>query len=63
LLEQAIRDHHLTRNGMLAARTSLGDVDFGFGWGTAHFEGVLPVVPVTMQTPDAEAAFGLQPSG
>lgn len=63
LLEQAILDHQLTRDGVLAARGSLGDVDFGFGWGAARFEGTLPVVPVTIQVPDAEATFGLQPEG
>jgi len=63
LLEQAIADHTLTWDGVLAARDELGDVDFGFGWGASRFEGTLPVVPVTMQTPDPEAVFGLQPAG
>lgn len=63
LLEQAVLDGTLTRQGVLTARSRLGDVDFGFGWGPAHFDGELPVVPVTISTPDPEAVFGLQPSG
>jgi ABC-type branched-subunit amino acid transport system substrate-binding protein len=62
LLEQAIVDHVLTWNGVLAARSELGDVDFGFGWGSARFDGTLPVVPVTIQIPDVGAVFGLQPT-
>ncbi len=62
LLEQAIGDHALTWGGVLAARSELGDVDFGFGWGPSQFEGTRPVVPVTIQIPDADALFGLQPT-
>jgi len=62
LLEQAIAGHDLTFSGVLGARPELGNVDFGFGWGAARFERALPVVPVTIQIPDADALFGLQPT-
>jgi hypothetical protein len=62
LLEQAIAGHDLTFSGVLGARPELGDVDFGFGWGAARFEKALPVVPVTIQIPDADALFGLRPT-
>jgi branched-chain amino acid transport system substrate-binding protein len=63
LFEQAIVDGSLTRDGVLSARSRLADVDFGFGWGAAHFDGTLPVVPVTISVPDPDAVFGLRPAG
>lgn len=64
LLEQAISDGALTRAGVLLARSHLGGVDFGFGWGTARYDsdGVLPIVPVTVGVPDPDARFGLRPT-
>jgi hypothetical protein len=62
LLEQAIADGSLTRAGILAARSQVGDVDFGFGWGPAGYVGNLPDVPVTISVPDPDAAFGLAPA-
>ncbi len=60
LLEQAFDDGDLTRSGVLAARSHLGDVDFGFGRAPSRFEGTLPVVEVVIGVPDPETRFGLR---
>lgn len=63
LLEQAFDDRNLTRAGVLAARSHLGEVDFGFGRAPSRFEGTLPVVEVVIGVPDPETRFGLRTLG
>jgi ABC-type branched-subunit amino acid transport system substrate-binding protein len=60
LLEQALDDGVLTRSGVLAARSRLGEADFGFGREPSRYAGTLPVVEVVIAVPDPEARFGLR---
>ncbi len=60
LLEQAVVDGAMTRPAVLAARGHIGEVDLGFGWGSARYDGVLPEVPVTLGVPDPDATFALR---
>jgi hypothetical protein len=64
ILEEALAGGDLTRDGLLAARDRLGEVDFGFGAGSARYdESRVPVVADVISVPvsAAEALFGMTP--
>ena len=64
ILEEALAGGDLTRDGLLAARDRLGEVDFGFGAGPARYdENRVPVVADVISVPvsAAEALFGMTP--
>ena len=66
ILEEALSQGDLTREGIWAARDRLGDVDFGFGAGSSRYdENRIPVVADVISTPapSSESLFGMMPLG
>ncbi len=66
VLEEALTEGDLTRDGVWAARDRLGDVDFGFGSGPTRYDADrIPVVNDVFSVPVSadEAQFGMLPIG
>ncbi len=66
ILEEALSEGDLTREGVWSARDRLGDVDFGFGAGPSRYdEDRIPVVADVISVPasSTESLFGMMPLG
>jgi hypothetical protein len=66
ILEEALKEGDLTREGVWAARDRLGDVDFGFGAGPSRFDdGRVPAVADVISVPalSTDSLFGMVPLG
>jgi ABC-type branched-subunit amino acid transport system substrate-binding protein len=66
ILEEALAGGDLTMDGLWAARDRLGEVDFGFGAGSAGYDDDrIPVVADVLSVPAAssESRFGMLPVG
>jgi ABC-type branched-subunit amino acid transport system substrate-binding protein len=66
ILEEALDQGDLTREGIWAARDRLGDVDFGFGAGPSRYDDDrIPVVADVVSVPalSTESLFGMVPLG
>lgn len=64
ILEDAFDGGDLTPRGLRDARNRLGEIDLGFGPGSAHFdEQGVPVMADVVSIPATGSRFGLQPLG